>query len=99
MKLLSLSLSLSLALLILASFQSIAATKATAPTLTCRTDTAANFVNTCAPDVVFRVTMQDGMNLDDMGLSNLLALSLFDTGAINIVKIVHTTVSPSNSTW
>jgi len=88
---------LALALLSLAGSPSFAATKATVPTLTCRTDTAANFVNTCAPDVVFRVTMQDGTNLDDLNLSNLLPISLFDAGAGNIVKIVHTTASPSNS--
>jgi len=88
---------LALALLSLAGSPSFAATKAAAPTLTCRTDTAANFVNTCAPDVVFRVTMQDGTNLDDLNLRNLLPISLFDAGASIIVKIVHTTASPSNS--
>ena len=88
---------LALALLTLVSFQSNAATKATVQALACRTDTAANFVNTCTPDAVFRVTMQDGTNLDDLNLINLLPISLFDAGARSIVKIVHTTASPSNS--
>ena len=86
-------LSLVFTLLTLVSIQSIAATTK----LTCRADTAANFVNTCPPDVVFRVAMQDGTNLDDLNLSNLLSISLFDLGARDIVKIVHTTTSPSIS--
>ena len=84
---------LAFTLLTLVSFQSISATTK----LTCRADTAANFVNTCPPDVVFRVAMQDGTNLDDLNLSNLLSISLFDLGARDIVKIVHTTTSPSIS--
>jgi len=75
------------ALLILpfASSPSFAATKTTVPTLTCRADTAANFVNTCAPDMVLRVAMKDGTNLDELNLANFLSLTLFDSGVVKIV--------------
>jgi hypothetical protein len=80
-----------------AGAQSFAAGKAAVPALACRTDAPANFVNTCSPDVVFRVSTQDGTNLDDLSLGSLLPLSLFDTAASKVVKIVTTTAQSSDS--
>jgi hypothetical protein len=83
-----------LMLLLSALTQNFAATK---PPLVCQNDTPENFVNTCTPDAVFRVAMQDGTNLDDLNLGNLLPISLFDTKARKIIKIVNTSISPAIS--
>ena len=67
------------------------------PKLTCITDTPVSFVNTCSPDVVLRVSMQDATNLDSLNLNNFLPLSLFENGAGKFVKIIHPSVPASTS--